>query len=175
MKKYPPLMKALAIGIILWFVAIMYAPCIQATNTFNHALPVLKTETPQFELVGIEEIIGQHDEPSISFKWVIYVIIRNNRETIPCYSIKGEMNRISRPFHTCGGCDYTRFIANPWVSGGLLSADSISYSSSTSLIPGIYHIHLGVCAYFGNPYTTIMDGDYFIFLGFIFPKHRLRY
>ena len=160
--------KCLAIGIILLFVGIA---CSSGINADNKTKTELNTGVPELVILGIEGLVEYHGEPTVFGYWRLYVSVINYGDSTNWYSADGYIYRISRP-----NANYSYGYATQgtplWENGQKRTINTIQFPQTSSFLPGKFHIHLVIHGAGQENYNRcIIDGNYFIFLNFIYPKY----
>jgi hypothetical protein len=129
-----------------------------------------KTEslTPDFRFVRIDKIRLEGD-PTF-YEWILYVKVKNIGKPTDFYDVEGESYRLLSPLDTYNSYGYSHWGTKFWPTGEVWTIAVLDFVS-IPIVPGIYHIKVTISndMYQTNP-SLIINGNYLIFLTFIFPK-----
>jgi hypothetical protein len=157
------------IGVILCFILF-----------FNMVVPIQveckkvdcgeKTESliPDFKFIRLDKIINEGN-PTYN-EWILYVKVKNIGQPIDFYVLDSESYRLLRPLDTYNSYGYAHWDTEVWNTGEVWTIKVLDFES-LPVVPGIYHINVTISndLYQTNP-SLIINGNYLIFLTFIFPK-----
>lgn len=129
----------------------------------------IKSLIPDFKFVRIDKIINEGN-PTYN-NWILYAKIKNIGQPTDFYDVESESYRLFKPFDTYNSYGYSHWGTPVWNTGEVRTIKVYSFDESLPIIPGIYHIKVTISNDIAqtNP-SLIINGNYLIFLTFIFPK-----